>query len=311
VAVLVLTQQFDPTADLVVAELAGRGVEVFRADTGEFPHRLRLSARLDTGWAGSLVTDWRTVALEDITAVYFRRPSHFQLDRAMSDDEWWWASEEARFGLGGVLAALDCRWISHPEAIATAEYKPLQLAAARRAGLAVPRTLITNDPAQARRFVAGLPDGAVYKALSGAPGALSLPTTRVRAADLDAGVGATAHLFQEWIIKDYEVRLTVVGHRMFAVRIDATSPAARTDFRSDYANLAYSVVDIPRQVQAGVAALMRRFGLAYAAVDLLVSGGRHYFIDLNPNGQWAFVARPTRLPIAAAIADELLGKEGS
>lgn len=51
-SVLVLTDRYDPTADLVVEELNRRGVAVFRCDTSEFPTpEVRLA-----GWIGVLTT---------------------------------------------------------------------------------------------------------------------------------------------------------------------------------------------------------------------------------------------------------------
>jgi hypothetical protein len=37
------------------------------------------------------------------------------------------------------------------------------------------------------------------------------------------------------------------------------------------------------------------------------SNGGYTFFELNPNGQWAWVERLTGLPLAARLADELLG----
>jgi len=42
------------------------------------------------------------------------------------------------------------------------------------------------------------------------------------------------HLFQQWVPKEHEVRLTVVDGRFFAACINAASGAARVDWRSDY-----------------------------------------------------------------------------
>src|SRR5699024_12447756 len=44
VTVLILTRQFDPTADLVVRELHHRRVPVFRCDPGDFPEEIGLRA---------------------------------------------------------------------------------------------------------------------------------------------------------------------------------------------------------------------------------------------------------------------------
>lgn len=60
------------------------------------------------------------------------------------------------------------------------------------------------------------------------------------------------HLFQEWVPKDYEVRLTVVDGEFFAARIDSESDAAHVDWRSDYDNVSYQVIETPGVVRSRV-----------------------------------------------------------
>src|SRR6266487_4663452 len=157
-AVLVLTDVIDPTADLVVAELEGRGVPVMRCNPGDFPQKLTLVARLDgPSLAGRLVyADRHTgrheeVALDGIRCAYYRRPGAFRLGEHVPDQWRFWAAREARQGFGGVISAIP-RWLDHPADIAFAEYKPVPLRYAAECGLTIPRTLVTNDPRQARRF---------------------------------------------------------------------------------------------------------------------------------------------------------------
>jgi glutathione synthase/RimK-type ligase-like ATP-grasp enzyme len=219
-----------------------------------------------------------------------------------------WASAEARGGLGGLLAAVP-RWLNDPGRMEHAEYKPVQLAAAARAGLATPRTLITTDPDAAREFVAGLAR-AVYKPFRGsvrsADGTRFIYTSPITAAEIDDSVAHTAHQFQEWIDKDHEVRLTVVGDRYFAARLTGRSADARVDWRSDYDSVDYAVTEVPDGVRAAVAAMLADLGLRFAAMDFVVRpDGRWYFLDLNPNGQWGWIEHHTGLPICAAIADAL------
>src|SRR5262249_12930134 len=116
------------------------------------------------GWAGSLRLPEREVSLSQIGCAYYRRPTVFDLPAGMGEQVRRWAAGEARIGLGGVLSALP-RWLNHPAAIAAAEYKPVQLAYAAACGLAVPDTIVTNDPGQAAKFVAHV-GAAVYKPLT-------------------------------------------------------------------------------------------------------------------------------------------------
>ena len=68
---------------------------------------------------------------------------------------------------------------------------------------------------------------------------------------LDGSLAGTAHLFQEKVRKAFEVRLTVIGNRMFPVAIHAGSEAAKLDWRTDYRSLTYEVIDCPRMWQQG------------------------------------------------------------
>jgi ATP-grasp ribosomal peptide maturase len=308
--VLVLTQPYDATADYVVAELSERGVPVFRCDPGEFPQRLALVARYgDGGWHGILRLPGREVALAELGCAYYRRPTVFELPEHLSDAERRWVTREARMGLGGVLAAHSL-WLNHPHEVARAEYKPIQLAAAGSVGLSVPPTLITNDPVAAEAFVRAH-GGAVVKPLGcgviAEAGTTKLVyTNRVTAEEIDHTVVGTAHLFQRQVDKAYEVRLTVVDDAWFAVRIDGTSEAAGLDWRTDYDGVAYSVVTVPDRVREAVRRLLARLRLRFGALDLVVTpAGEWVFLEVNPNGQWAWLQDATGLPIAAAITDAL------
>ncbi|MEV6128111.1 ATP-grasp ribosomal peptide maturase [Streptomyces violaceusniger] len=315
--VLIVAASDDWPTDRVVVALESRGIEVFRMDTADFPQRFVLAGRIDqaSGWAGELATEQRTVDLSRVGAVYYRAPGAFRLPEGMSGPEERFAAAQARAGLGGVLSALECRWVNHPTAMARAEYKPVQLAAARACGLIIPPTLITNRPEDVRAFADETGGQIVCKPVASPVlienGRLkSVYTRRLRPEDLAdlRGIDTTAHLFQSWVSKEHEVRLTVVGERMFAAAIHAGSEAAHEDWRSDYGSLTYTRTTVPEPVAAGMRRLMRRLQLRYGAADFIVGPtGRWTFLEVNPCGQWDWIQAATGLPIAEAIADDLQG----
>ncbi len=113
-------------------------------------------------------------------------------------------------------------------------------------------------------------------------------------------------LLQQQLDKAYEVRLTVVDQRFFGARIDACSERARVHWRADYDALTYAPIHIPAEIGAGVGRLLATLGLRFAALDFIITPEREWMlIDVNPNGQWAWIQDKTRLPIASAIADAL------
>ncbi|MDH6579523.1 ATP-grasp ribosomal peptide maturase [Kitasatospora sp. MAP5-34] len=318
--VLVLTCDLDPTTDLVISELNERGVPLVRLDPGDFPEKAAIAFTIGGGqgkWQGRVRGRRQGLPLDQIRSVYYRRPDPFRFAAGMSVEDAEWSRAEARAGFSGVLASLDCRWVNRPGDNTRAACKPVALATAVRCGLAVPRTLITNEPGEARDFINALPGQvAAYKPVGSAfppeqdGQRRALWTTRVTADEITTDVSRTAHQFQEWIDKARgEVRLTVVENQMFASEIHAGSDASRVDFRTDYPSLSYQTCPVPAPVAAGVRGLMSAFGLRYAAMDFLVDyKGTWHLIDLNPNGQFGFIP-DLRGPITHALADLLEGTD--
>jgi ATP-grasp ribosomal peptide maturase len=316
--VLVLTDQFDVTADHVVALLSDRGVPVFRCDTAEFPQQMILDARLMEGrWCGELINaHGRSVLLEEIRSVWYRRPTHFVISEELTTQERKHAAGEARYGFGGVLAGLDegVLWMNAPGRDADAGYKPAQLAVAERCGFVVPETLVTNDAHAVHLFHSDLDDAILVNKLLGGSAFLTggrpaaVYTTRLGFGDLAdlRGITATAHLFQRWLEKRYEVRVTVVGERCFTVAIHAGSPAAYADWRSDYEALTYEVIELPSWIRESIVRFQTHYGLSFGAFDFVVTPENKWiFLECNTSGEFGWIEHHTELPMSEAIADLL------
>lgn len=155
-SVLVLSERADLTADAVILALTKRDVPVVRFDPADFPESARCDATLAARrWNGVIgVNGDYVVDLAKVRAVYYRRPRIPRVSAALRNAEHEWATKESTAGIYGVLAALDCRYVNHPAAIHPAQSKPYALSVAAQAGLAVPATIVTNDPGAARRFAA-------------------------------------------------------------------------------------------------------------------------------------------------------------
>lgn len=315
--VLLIAEREDSETKLVAEALAVHAVKVSWIDTADFPSRLGLVATLGALHPGWLRTADGEIDLALVRSVYRRCPAVFGLADGMSAPELRFALMEAVQGVGGVLAALECRWMNHPSRVADASYKPRQLCIAQQCGLCPPRTLVTNVGSAARDFASELGGEVIYKPMS--PGVLAEQgTMRVINATLitsecidDTAVGHTAHTFQQWIDKAFDARVTVVGNRCFGVAIHATNERARIDWRADYGALSYSTIEVPAHVQVGVSRYLSSFGLLFAAFDFSISkDGTWWFLEANPNGLWAWLEETAAIPVATAIA-ELLTEEST
>lgn len=309
--ILIVSRSNDWSAEQVAKQLDARGAGYSWLDPADFPRRVQLTARLGQGWCGEVETPDGSFVWDEISAVLYRRPGDFDLPSGMSGPERRFARAQARVGLGGVLASLPVKWINNPSALADCEYKPRQLDLAKTVGLRVPATVVTNAPHEVRRFAAEFAD-IIVKPLAEPIVAEAgtqkiIWTRRVAISELSdlAGVELTAHLFQEYVPKAYDVRLTVVGRHEFAVAIHSHSAQTRVDWRSDYDALTYEVLDCPRNVAIRARTFLSAAGLTYGAFDFAVTADTedYVFLECNAAGQWGWLAEECNLPIAEAFAD--------
>ena len=253
------------------------------------------------------------IDLNDVTAIYYRRPGRFVFSPEIPDPYLSWCEGQARYGFWGVLESLPARWVNHPRAVASAEYKPRQLAWANTCGLTIPPTLVSNDPDAVTAFAESVDGDIVTKPLyarmprdkhgrlMGLTYTATVPPQRWR----DESIRTTAHLFHQRVPSKWHIRLTVVGERMFATEIHQPE-GAHLDWRHDRDTVSdLRPCPVPDDIHRGVTALLRHAGLLYGALDFIVTPSDEWIlIDLNPNGQWAWI-KPTRHLVTAAIADLL------
>ena len=310
--VLVFTEDCDPTADVVLARLNERGVPFWRVDPGDFLAELGLSAIFDGTWSGTLWGQLRGVDLDGLRAVYYRRPSGFRTPEGLTEVERTFARSQARHALSGVLSALPrVLWVNEPAKMADARVKAHQLAVAAWCGLTTPLTLITNRPDEVVAF--GRRVGRIITKSLAIVNVREneqtgvLYTAEVPETDWNhSGIAATAHLFQELVPRLYEVRMTFVAGQCFATAMEPNDPDGPVDIRAHSERVTHTAIQVPDRIVESVSAMMDRYGLVFGTFDFIVRPDGHWvFLELNPNGQWAWTEHAAGLPISIALADLL------
>ena len=317
--ILIVTGPQDVTADAVEACLRARGAASRRFDPADYPARARLSFALDARGRveATLRTDGRCIALHELDAIWFRRPGRPQPDEALADERVRrYVAAECEQHLDDVWAALPVRCFPAPPLVlAHAALKATQLVRAGELGFELPATLFTTDE-QALLDFHRANDGHVISKLAGPAfnrtfgPELARYTEPIAARDvgqLDAVRFAPA-IYQAALDKRVELRVTVVGERVFAVEIHSQATRrTRGDWRRyDVAHTPHRPHALPAELEARCVALVRRLGLDYGAIDfVLTPDGRYVFLEINPNGQFLWLEQLTGLPIADAIAERL------
>src|SRR5262249_46875973 len=116
-------------------------------------------------------------------------------------------------------------------------------------------------------------------------------------------------IFQAYVPKRVELRVTVVGGRVFAAEIHSqASRRTRHDWRHyDPYQTPHHAHDLPADVEGRCLALTERLGLRYGAIDLVLTpDGRYVFLEINPNGQFLWIEEATGLPISDAVCNVLM-----
>jgi glutathione synthase/RimK-type ligase-like ATP-grasp enzyme len=312
--VLIVSTVADVATDDVVKRLVQRGTLLRRINTEEYPFVSTLAIHLDSDappvWM-SVNSEW----LPEPTSVWYRRvrvpPSPEHMDTGIYD----FCVRETRSAMiGGLMSGGQMRWMSHPAMMWQAEFKPYQLAVARRVGLRTPRTIVTNDPASVREAFRAFGLMIVKPVRSGhlvnEGQEFSVFTSRLleeHLVEIDRARWSPA-IYQELLPKKFDVRVTVVGNRLFAAYIDSQSdPAAAIDWRqTSSTQLPHYPVTLPGALVERLLNLMRELRLSFGAIDLVQTPDEDFvFLEVNPAGQWLWLDDKLGLGISAAVADWL------
>ena len=309
--ILILSHARDEHARMVQRELDALGAPWHQFDLARFPAEYAMAFSCDAGGAGACLSapGGTEIDLAACRAIWWRRPLPFEIAPEVSDpDDRQFAYSECHEALTGLWQVLDALWINDPVRDEQAARKLYQLHLARRLGLHVPETCITNDPDTARRFI-DAHQRVIYKTFSATERAWR--ETRLLRPEERALLDQVRHapvIFQRCIDAVADLRITVVGQRIYAAAIDTRDTEYQVDFRMVMHQARIEPYALPEAVASDIRRLMDALGLVYGAIDMrLTPDGRHVFLEINPAGQWLFVEDATGLPITRAMAELMAG----
>lgn len=313
--ILIISHEFDPHVDFMVALLEEVGIPCIRWPTSFFPLKSSVSLEIADGQLdGLLEIQGKTVALSEIRSVWYRQGFSSVVSVTLSANEQRFAEREANAAFSGVMRLLDSFWVNHPDKVRVASCKASQLGVAQELGFTVPKTLITNDPDKVREFFAKCDGQIVYKAfLSGfVPMAekvcFTSPVLKEHLDKIDL-IQTSSGIFQQNISKRVDLRITVIGRRVFAVEIHSQEhERSRQDWRaSNVETMRHCEHELPSQIENRCLRLLEHFGLAFGAIDMILTpDGQYVFLENNPTGQFGWVEGRTGLPLTAALAEMLI-----
>jgi hypothetical protein len=249
------------------------------------------------------------VRLDRLRALYWRRPRACLIDDALEHpDLRRYAAKSSWETLEGLVEqlAFQVRVIDLPGAVNRARLKVLQLELARQAGMALPRTLITNSPADAAAFVGAIRSSGSEVISKSPADPHDFPAKTELVDDRRAGlldrVRLSPVILQQRIAGGPDLRIVVVGERLFGMAQTAGDGFDGVDCRLDPAPRR-APFEPAAALRLPILAMQRRLGLSFGVYDFKSdAAGTPFFLEVNPVGQWLPVECAGRQPVAEALA---------
>ncbi len=305
--ILIITCQGDRTADYITYKLRDR-ISVFRFNTDLFGN-YKLEIGGNPFWSiedgdGDRITDL------DIQAIYYRKPLLPALDEYKPVYRNFMQREIVAC-IEGLADSFLGICLSKPNILRQADNKIYQLAMASKLGFTIPKSLITNDGEAVQVFCLAKPSiikpisiGKIYDK----DDTVVFQTNQVDDSKSINNLEYCPSYFQERCEKDYELRVTIVGRKVFAVRIDSQQhQETSTDWRINPDLVGYSETQIPKYLEDKCFALLATLRLDFGALDFIVRNDQYIFLEVNANGQWGWLEGKLGIKISDAIIDYLMG----
>ena len=140
---------------------------------------------------------------------------------------------------------------------------------------------------------------------------LIIYTNIVKSEDLDnvSLIQRNPCLFQEYIDKEYELRITALKDKVVGIAIHSqNSEKSKIDFRRyDFKNVRYEKVEFPDNVNDFCLNLLEHYKLSFGEIDMIFTPqGEYVFLELNPNGQWLWLEHYSGYPLTKDVAENFL-----
>jgi len=310
-SILIITSKIDITSDFVIKSLKLKKLSFYRLNTEDIGKTIKIT--FDFSSNKFLIFDEqvnRTINLLDVKSVYFRRPEVNDELADISPGERNFVRSELLFVLEGIYKILrKAFWINTVHAIRNAENKVFQLLLAKDLQLQTPDSLITNVPAYARSFYQKQQASCIIKPIkSGLVEGVNeegvIFTNKIQIdADNAERINICPVYLQNLIEKRGDVRVTLIGKKLFVALIHSqTSDEAKIDWRKSCVPLKHTALELPGEIAQKCFDLAAILNLNFAAIDFILDGnGNYIFLEINPNGQWAWIEKQLDFKISDEI----------
>lgn len=314
--ILIISDNLDAHADAVEEHLNRHHATFFRLNLDQASlenTKLTYQANEDV-W--KIKTETHNITDRDITAIWSRRLSlPTDPKQEPGHTERIWRGEWTRTLHWFYYSIQNRPWFPPFANAIKASHKLVQFREAKKVGLEIPPFILSNSKPDILKFATTTNDIALKSLAQDVypinGDLFGLFVNRLSPEELqDFSEKEEAPIFlQQYMPKSFEVRVTTVGNRHFACKIESQcSPRTQVDWRRyDLARTPHSDIELPNEIANNLTELLKRLGLNFGGSDFIVTeDGKWFFLEVNPNGQWLWLESLTGQPISQAISNLLI-----
>ncbi|NQV50455.1 MAG: hypothetical protein HQ507_08155 [Candidatus Marinimicrobia bacterium] len=317
---LVITNRSDLSSDYLILKIKERSIPFARLNTEDYGIDYKIDINLSKTSNRFVIKykDGITIEDEEISAVYFHHPSPPIVEDVVTKIDQEFAAREALEVLRSIWRMIpEKKWLNHPKYLWRAVNKVEQLLEAVNIGFHIPNTLITSDKDSVSSFIESTNNHIIAKAVKHGfvyrEKEIWVASTHRLSSSYLQGYETYAEIpisYQHEIDKAYDIRVVVVGHQVFATAIHSqVHEETEVDWRlGDMLDidLNHEKIKLPGGIENKCRDLVKLFSLRYSSMDMVYSkDGEYFFLELNPNGQWAWIEQEVGYPIRESIIDTL------
>ncbi|KZC47894.1 hypothetical protein XM68_c10757 [Vibrio alginolyticus] len=296
--ILIVTSSYDKTCDYLVEKFTH--FKFFRLNLDKFSeYRITCSPNgFKINGASSELDS------ESCLSIYFRKPSMEALDGIFESHYHSYIHKETYSLIEGIVESFKGTVLTRPSIMRRANNKVLQASLASEAGFRLPEFAITNDVSLLKHFSEkkGIIKPVAIGEITRNSSKEFVQTNLINPSLSTRNFEYSPVYLQNYIEKDFEVRLTIVGEQVFPVKIFSQNTI---DWRKPNNRIVYETFVVPDDIERNCFAFMKLCGMKFGCFDFIVRDDVWYFLEMNANGQWAWLEFETGLNISESIIDYL------
>lgn len=296
--VLIITNVNDCTVDYIINKYSGV-VKFYRYNVDDFQNYEIVVN--EYGWVLSN-SSW-TISDKDIFSIYYRKPR--MPDLTCYENKYHLMIHKDIISIiNGIADSFPGTVLTPPNILRKTENKIYQILTAQKLGMKIPMSFLGNVNEKLIEF---LTQKSIIKPIS--VGKINFgKTVEIYQTSLfhgcDENISLTPIYLQKYVEKQYEVRLTIIGNIFYPIKIETID---KIDWRKDYQNHTYSIIECPSDIKEKCKKLMIEYGLSFGAFDFIVTPKNEWiFLEINPNGQWLWLEKALNLNISKNIVNHLI-----